>query len=214
MSARAGSSVGVLADNTTALAYVRKQGGTHSRLLNEEAQLLLRWAETQQMLLLPQFLMGTHNVVADSLSRPNEVIGSEWTLAQDMLDQLIHRWPATIDLFATSLNHRMPVYFALMSNLVSSGADAFLQCWNHLQAYALPLFRLIRQVLNKFLGTTNCEVTLVAPWWPQQEWVPDLQRLARFPPVALLLCRDLLRQPHFHYFHPNPQMLCLHVWRL
>ena len=34
----AGSSVGVFANNTTALAYVRKQGGTHSRLLNEEAQ--------------------------------------------------------------------------------------------------------------------------------------------------------------------------------
>ena len=33
----AGSSVGVFADNTTELAYVRKQGGTHSHLLNEEA---------------------------------------------------------------------------------------------------------------------------------------------------------------------------------
>ena len=55
----AGSSVGVFADNTTALAYIRKQRGTHSRLLNEEAQLLLRWAESQQILLLPQFVMGT-----------------------------------------------------------------------------------------------------------------------------------------------------------
>ena len=210
----AGSSVAVFSDNTTALAYVRKQGGTHSRLLNEEAQLLLRWAETQQILFLPQFVMGTHNVVADSLSRPNEVIGSEWTLTQDVVDQLIHRWPATIDLFATSLNHQMPVYFAPMSDPVSSGTDAFLQCWNHLQAYASPPFRLIRRFLNKFLESTNCEVTLVAPWWPQQEWFPDPYRLARFPPVALPLRRDLLRQPHFHYFHPNLQMLILHAWRL
>ena len=64
----AGSLVGVFADNTTALAYIHKQGGTHSHLLNEEAQLLLRWVESQQILLLPQFVMGTHNVVADSLS--------------------------------------------------------------------------------------------------------------------------------------------------
>ena len=41
------SSVGVFADNTTALAYVRKQGGTLSRLLNEEAQLLLRWGSNR-----------------------------------------------------------------------------------------------------------------------------------------------------------------------
>ena len=43
-------------------------GGTHSRLLNKEAQLLLWWAEGPQILLLPQFVMGTHNVVADSLA--------------------------------------------------------------------------------------------------------------------------------------------------
>ena len=58
-----------------------------------------------------------------SLSSPNEVVGSEWTLAQDVVDQLVHRWPATIDLFATSLNHRMPVYFAPMSDPASSGTD-------------------------------------------------------------------------------------------
>ena len=41
------------------------------------------------------------------------------------MDQLVHRWPATIDLFATSLNHRMPVYFAPMSDPASSGTDSF-----------------------------------------------------------------------------------------
>ena len=201
----AGSSIGVFADKTTALASVRKQGGT---------QLLLRWAESHQILLLPQFVRGTHNVVADSLLRPNEVIGSEWTLAQEVVDQVVHRWPANIDLFATALNHWMPVYFAPMADPVSSGTDALLQYWNHLQAYAFPPFGLVRQVINKSLESTNCEVTLVAPWWPQQGWFPDLQQLARFPPVALPLRRDLLRQPHFHHYHLNPLLLHLHAWRL
>ena len=150
--------------------------------------------------------MGTHNVVANSLSRPTEVIGSEWTLLQEVVDQLVRRWPANIDLFATSLNHRMPVYFAPMSDPASSGTDALLQ--------SFPPLRLVRQVINKFLESTNCEITLVAPWWPQLEWFPDLQRLARFPPVALPLCQDLLRQPHFHHFHLNPRLLRLHAWRL
>ena len=99
-------SVGVFADNTTVLAYVQKQRGTHSRLLNEEARLLLRWAEKQQILLLSQFVIGTHSVVADSLSQPNEVIVSEWTLAQEVVYHLVRRWPANIDLFAMALNHR------------------------------------------------------------------------------------------------------------
>ena len=165
----AGSSVGVFADNTTVLAFVRKQGGTHSRLLNEEAQLLLRWADKQQILLLPQFVIGTHNMVANSLSRPNEVIRSEWTLAQEVVDHLVCRWPATINLFAIALNHRLPLYFAPMADPVSG-------C----------------QVLNKFLESTNCELTLVAPWWPQQEWFPDLQHLARFPPIPLTFFGNLI----------------------
>ena len=158
--------------------------------------------------------MGTHNVVADTLSQPNEVIGSEWTLAQEVVDQLVHRWPVNIDLFATALNHRMPVYFAPMAGPASSGTDTLLQCFNHLQEYAFPPFRLIRRVINKFLESTNCKVTLVAPWWPQQEWFPDLQRLAWFPLVALPLRQDLLRQPHFHHFHLNLGLLRLHAWRL
>ena len=40
-----GKAVGVFIDNTTALSYVRRQwGGTFSMALNQEAQLLLRWA--------------------------------------------------------------------------------------------------------------------------------------------------------------------------
>ena len=105
VSARGVVSWGVCRQHHSSGLYSQAGGGTHSRLLNEEARLLLRWAESQQILLLPQFVMGTHNVVADSLSRP-EVIGSEWTLAQDVVDQLVHRWPATIDLFAMSLQGR------------------------------------------------------------------------------------------------------------
>ena len=138
-----------------------------------------------------------HNVVADSLSRPNEVIGSKWTLVQEVVDQLVGHWPANIDLFATALNHRMPVYFAPMVDRASSGTAALLQPWNHLQAYAFPPFRLVRQVINKFLESTNCEITLVALWWPQQEWFPELQRLVRFPPVALPLRRDFSDSPTF-----------------
>ena len=50
--------------------------------LNQEAQHLLYWAESMDLSLVPQFIVGAQNVVADSLSRRNRVLGSEWTLAQ------------------------------------------------------------------------------------------------------------------------------------
>ena len=74
------SSVAVFADNSTAIAYLRNQGGTRSQPLNAIAQRILRWAESLPVALAPQFIMGRHNVLADSLSRPNQILGSEWTL--------------------------------------------------------------------------------------------------------------------------------------
>ena len=70
-------SVGVFSNNTTALSYLRKQGGTFSRTLSTEAQLLLRWKESMNISHLSQFIMGLRNVVADSLSRRHQVLGSE-----------------------------------------------------------------------------------------------------------------------------------------
>jgi len=64
-----GKTVGVFADNTTALAYIAHQGGTHSSTLNNEAQRILRWAEDKAITIKTQFVSGTCNVVADSLSR-------------------------------------------------------------------------------------------------------------------------------------------------
>ena len=105
------STVAVFADNSTALAYLRKRGGTRSLLLNSIAQRILRWAESIDLILVPQFIQGKNNVLADSLSRPNQIQGSEWTLKWEVFQELNRKWPVMIDLFATLLNHRCSLYF-------------------------------------------------------------------------------------------------------
>ena len=75
-----GHVVALYSDNSTALAYLRKQGGTRSSTLNAVAQELLRLCESQSVRLLPQFIPSHLNVLADSLSRRSQVLGSEWTL--------------------------------------------------------------------------------------------------------------------------------------
>ena len=161
-----GQTVAIYSDNSTALAYLRKQGGTHSSSLNEVAQVLLRLCEDQSVRLLLQFIPGHLNVLADSLSRRSQVLGSEWTLCHQAFAELLRRWPATIDLFATAMTHRLPVYFSPMFDPMSAGTDAMLQSWDGLQAYAFPPFSLIPRVLAKVRAFRNLELTLVAPFWP------------------------------------------------
>ena len=209
-----GMSVALFCDNTTTVAYLRRLGGTFSSTLNATAREILLWAENLLIRLLPQFIMGSSIVTADALSRPNQVIGSEWTLHQEVVDQLVHKWPAVIDLFATSLTARLPVYFSPASDPRAAGTDALLQSWDDLQAYTFPPIAIIRRVLLKLRSSKNCKLTLIAPFWPQRDWFPDLLELLSDVPVTLSGRRDLLRQPHFHRFHLNLPMLQLTAWRL
>ena len=93
-----------------------------------------RWAESLPVVISPQFIMGKHNVLADSLSRPNQIQGSEWTLKQEVFQDLCKRWPVSIDLFATSQNHRCSIYFSPYHDRNALGTDAFLQNWDRWQA--------------------------------------------------------------------------------
>ena len=209
----AGSSVAVFTDNSTAISYLRNQGGTHSSFLNSIAQRTLRWAEDLSVVISPQFIMGKHNVLADALSRPNQILGSEWTLKQEVFGDLCRRWPVSIDLFATSQNHRCSIYFSPYHDHNALGTDALLQNWNGWQAYAFPPWSLIPAVLKKLRSSSGVLLTIIAPYWPQRPWFPDLLDLVVAGAVALPQSRDL-RQPHFHRFHLGVSRLCLHAWRL
>ena len=197
-----------------AVSYLRKQGGTHSPALNAVAQSILWFCESHQICLLPQFIPGHQKVLADSLSRQSQVLGSEWTLCPQAFQEVQRRWPAMIDLFATNFNHRLPVYFSPMADPQSAGTDAMMHSRDGLQAYASPPFGLLHRVLSKVRQSRGLELTLVALFWPQHPWFPDLLELLMDLPFFLPLRNDLLRQLHFHRFHQNLPMLHLTAYRL
>ena len=209
-----GKTIALFCDNVTTVAYLRRSGGTRSQVLFLKAREILLWVESMEITLLPQFIQGSLNTRADLLSRPNLVIGSEWTLHQEVVQDLLHLWLAIIDLFATSLTARLPVFFAPAWEPKAAGVDAFLQPWDNLQAYAFPPIAIIKKVLLKLRAYHNCDLTLIAPFWPQREWFPDLLELLSDIPIELTKRRNLLRQPHFHRFHENLPMLRLTAWRL
>ena len=77
----AGHHVTAMCDKPTVVAYVNKQGGTVSRSLCSLASQLLRWAESLDVHLDARYLPGQSNVLADLLSRRDQVIGTEWSLS-------------------------------------------------------------------------------------------------------------------------------------
>ena len=96
----------------------------------------------------------------------------------------------------------------------NSGGGCIPPALGQSQAYAFPPITIIKRVLLKLRASHNCDLTLIAPSWPQREWFPDLLELLSDIPIELPKHRDLLRQPHFHRFHENLPVLCLTAWRL
>ena len=107
------------------------------------------------MVISPQFIMGKHNVLTDALSRPNQILSSDWTLKQEVFRDLCKRWPVSVDLFATSQNHRCSIYFSPYHDHNALGTDALLQNWNGWQAYAFPPWSLIPAVLKKLRSSSG-----------------------------------------------------------
>ena len=205
-----GSAVSVMSDNSTVVAHLKNAGGTHSESLSVLAGEVLRWCESLSISLCPMFIPRRHNAIADVLSR--ECVGTEWSLHPEICRVLFGVWgPPQVDLFATALNRRLPLYVSPLPDPMAWKRDAFSFPWEELDLYAFPPFALLRRVLIRVRDTRRVRVTLVAPLWPQADWFPLLLDLLVDFPRELPCWKSLLQQPHRQLFHTAPKMLKLHA---
>ena len=97
-----GESVSVMSDNSTVVAYLQKQGGTKSPILCRLTIDLLSWCESKDIQLIARHIPGKLNVIADSLSRQDQVLHTEWSLKESAFQLICQKWERPlIDLFAT-----------------------------------------------------------------------------------------------------------------
>ena len=156
--------VTAMCDNSTVVAYVNKQRGTVSDSLCSLTGQLLRWTESKRVQLEARYLPGQSNILANLLSRRNQVLGAEWSLHPQVARDLLCTWGSpTIDMFATHLNAKLPLYCSLIPDPQALFEDAFRHPWDNLDTYAFPPFHLVERVVARVRETPNLSMTLVAP---------------------------------------------------
>ena len=83
----------VMSDNTTAIAYVNKQGGNKCMTLNDIAIEIWDICRQRNIHLSASHIPGVHNTLADTASREFHDSG-EWMLPIDTFSLVVHRFGA------------------------------------------------------------------------------------------------------------------------
>ncbi|XP_073677299.1 uncharacterized protein [Garra rufa] len=201
----------IRSDNTTAVAYINRQGGTRSPRLHSLAQKLIVWGRKHFHSLRATHVPGIMNTGADLLSRGNPRYG-EWTLHPQVVGQLWKRFGrAAVDLFASHENNRCPLFFSLARDGAPMGVDALAYPWPNVLLYAFPPLSLIIPTLRR-VKQYGHSVILIAPNWPGKLWLTEITQLLVDQPWPLPLRRDLLSQARGEIFHPAPDKVALWAW--
>ena len=148
------------------VAYANKQGGAVSRSPCSLASRLLRWFESLDLHFATRYLPGHSSVLADLLSRRDQVIEAAWSLHPQVATSLRRAWGSpSLDLFTTYLTAVLPLCCSLVPGPRVVLEDAFRLPWDHLGMYGfLP-----------FLSSDG--------WWLESERPQSLHASGR-PPLA------------------------------
>lgn len=204
----------VQTDNTTAVSYLRKGGGTHSASLHHVASEIFVLCIENGIHLLSLHIPGRLNETADALSRGKHLPTTEWCLQQSCCDGLFLLWGVPyVDLFASRVNRRVSQFVSALPDPLAWGSDALTMDWSGLYAYLFPPFALLLRVLRKIQSSPG-RFLLIAPNWPAQPWFPVLLSLLIDHPRVLPPHPYLLTQSGGHRAHPDIHVLQLHGWML
>ena len=197
----------VAMDNSTVVAYINKQGGSHSAEMCAFLWKIMTWCHHYHITLKARHIPGCLNVMADLLSRSNQVQSTEWSLHPQVFKQICQKWfTPHVDLFATHLNHKLPLYVSPVPDTNAWDIDALNINWTGLTAYAYPPTALLHRVVQK-IRQCHCLIIVIAPGWPGMHWFWDLVQLSTEIPLQLPVSTTLLKQSHNYVFHSSPQHL-------
>ena len=159
----------VASDNATVVSYLNKQGGPILEMCLMIWQ-LMAFCKPRAILLRDRHIQGFLNVIADSLSPWDKIIQTEWSLHPKIFQricQIYHR--PVVDMFATKMNHKLPLYVSPVPDPNAMAVDALNISWEALNGYAYCPIALIPKMIKK-MRTYACQMIVVAPGWPGMSW--------------------------------------------
>ena len=139
--------IGLQMDNSTAVAYVNKRGGTRSSTLAALAAEI--WIQQKGIWITAQHLPGVQNVDADWASRHfNE--RTEWTLDKEIFARIVTKYyTPQVDLFASRLNHQLPLYVSRYPDPGAMEVDAMTLKWNRWTSFIHAPIIMLPRILKK-----------------------------------------------------------------
>ena len=208
-----GLNVTLYLDNTSAISYINKCGGTRSVRLTESAKELASFCESQSLTIEAFHLPGIHNVVADKESRALCDAG-DWMLNRQVCRSIFDIWPCGLDLFASAWNAQLDSFVSWRPQPGALTTNAFSLNWNEFFAYIFPPFSMILRCVDK-IRRDKANAVVICPVWPTQPWFPVLLEMTSDVPRLLPHSATLLTSPTDES-HPliQTRVLKLAAWRL
>ena len=112
-----------------------------------------------------------------------------------MFKQICQKWFIPhVDLFATHLNHKLPLYVSPIPDPKAWDIDALNINWTGLTAYAYPPTALFHRVIQK-IRQCHCLIIVIAPGWPGMPWFWDLVQLSTEIPLQLPVSMTQAQHP-------------------
>ena len=151
-------------DNTTAVAYINKIGGTISASCNKLAKDIWNWAKGQDIWITASHVPGIKYTTADLRSHLF-YDNKEWSLNEKVAKSLFDRFgKPVIDLFASYLNTKCTKYASYKPDLDAYHVNAFSLCWLDLNSYIFPPFSIVGRVLANLAQDRETALVIVPCW--------------------------------------------------
>ena len=117
-------------------------------------------------------------------------------MSQEVFNAIQERWgKCDIDLFASTLNFKVPQYLSRRPDPGTQFINAFLMNWKPYYFYAFPPFSLLATWLQKIEQDQSTAI-LIVPMWTTQPWFTLLLNLLTDNPLVLPQTDSLLFLPH------------------
>ena len=178
----------IFTDNRTALSCIQKKG-SQNYFWDVTTQRIFKLCYVHNTNIFPNFILGKNNKKADLKSRKYRNPRVEWSLDPQLIQFIWKKLPECdwdIDLFASHLNKKHPVYVSWHKDPEAHFVNAFNLDWSQFKCPFLhPPFSQVHKCLNKIINYKVKNAVMVVPFWATKVWYSQMVRMCIKKPILM-----------------------------